>query len=132
MNPSPALSLNQIGQICINVHDLDRATKFYRDTLGMKYLFAAGKMAFFDCGGIRLMLGIPEKPELDHPSSILYFKVDDIQSMHATLTERGVTFEGQPVLVAKMPTHDFWLAFFRDSEKNLMSLMSEVARGTAS
>ena len=129
MNPPPALSLNQIGQICINAHDLDRATKFYRDTLGMKYLFAAGKMAFFDCGGIRLMLGIPEKPEFDHASSILYFKVGDMQSTHATLAARGVIFESQPTLIAKMPTHDLWMAFFRDSENNLLSLMSEVGRG---
>ena len=129
MNPPPALALNQIGQICINAHDLDRATKFYRDMLGMKYLFAAGKMAFFDCGGIRLMLGIPEKPEFDHPSSILYFKVADIHSAHATLTSRGVVFEIPPTLIAKMPSHDLWMTFFRDSENNLMSLMSEVAPG---
>ena len=128
MNPQPALSLNQIGQICINAHDLDRATKFYRDTLGMKYLFTAGKMAFFDCGGIRLMLGLPEKPEFDHASSILYFKVENIQSAHATLVERGVIFEILPTLIAKMPTHDLWMTFFRDSENNLMSLMSEVPR----
>ena len=132
MNPPPALALNQIGQICINAHDLDRATKFYRDTLGMKYLFAAGKMAFFDCGGIRLMLGIPEKPEFDHPSSILYFKVADIQSAHATLTSRGVVFEIPPTLIAKMPSHDLWMTFFRDSENNMMSLMCEVARGATS
>src|SRR5262245_9682088 len=128
MNPQPAISLNKIGQISVNVHDLDRAVKFYRDTLGMKHLFSAGNMAFFDCGGIRLMLGIPEKPEFDHPSSILYFKVDDIQDAHATLVSRGVTFEGQPKLIAKMPTHDLWMAFFRDSENNLLSLMSEVVR----
>ena len=132
MNPQPPLSLNQIGQICINAHDLDRATKFYRDTLGMKYLFSAGKMAFFDCGGIRLMLGIPEKPEFDHPSSILYFKVADIQSAHATLTSRGVVFEIPPTLIAKMPSHDLWMTFFRDSENNMMSLMCEVARGATS
>ena len=129
MNPAPTFSLNHIGQISINVHDVERAVKFYRDTLGMKYLFAAGKMAFFDCGGIRLMLAIAEKPEFDHPSSILYFKVDDIQNTHATLAVRGVVFESQPTLVAKMPTHDLWMAFFRDSENNLLSLMSEVSRG---
>src|ERR1041385_1653822 len=128
MNAPPTFSLNQIGQISINAHDLDRAVTFYRDTLGMKHLFAAGKMAFFDCGGIRLMLAIPEKPEFDHPSSILYFKVDDIQHAHATLTARNVVFERAPALIAKMPTHDLWMAFFRDSENNLLSLMSEVAR----
>ena len=132
MNAPLTFSLNQIGQISINVQDLERAVKFYGDALGMKHLFAAGNMAFFDCGGIRLMLAIPEKPEFDHPSSILYFKVADIQGAHATLTARNVVFERQPALIAKMPTHDLWMAFFRDSENNLLSLMSEVVRGASS
>ena len=121
-------ALTQIGQISVTIHELDRAVAFYRDTLGLKHLFAAGKMAFFDCGGIRLMLSIPEKPEFDHPSSILYFKVPDIDGAAATLAERGVTFEAKPHLIAQMPTHDLWMAFFRDSEKNLLSLMCEKPR----
>ncbi|NUM76232.1 VOC family protein [candidate division KSB1 bacterium] len=124
---SAAFGLSQIGQIAINVHDLERAIAFYRDKLGMKHLFAVPKMAFFECGGIRLMLGLPEKPEFDHPSSIIYFKVDDIQIAFRTLSSRGVSFEGDPHLVAKMPTHDLWMAFFRDSENNLFALMSEEA-----
>ncbi len=124
MNPS----LNQIGQISVNVHELERATAFYRDTLGMKCLFTVPKMAFFDCGGIRLMLAPPEKPEFDHPSSILYFKVEDIDGAAATLLERGVAFDAKPHLVARMPAHDLWLAFFRDSENNLLSLMGEKPR----
>lgn len=119
--------LSQIGQIALNVHDLERAIAFYRDTLGMKHLFTVPKMAFFECGGIRLMLGLPEKPEFDHPSSIIYFKVDDIQIAFRILSSRGVSFEGEPHLVAKMPTHDLWMAFFRDSENNLFALMSEEA-----
>jgi methylmalonyl-CoA/ethylmalonyl-CoA epimerase len=126
-NP-PEVALSQIGQIAVNAHDLERAVAFYRDKLGMKHLFTVPKMAFFDCNGIRLMLGIPEKPEFDHPSSIIYFKVDDIQNAHQVFSERGVKFEGQPHLVAKLETHDLWLAFFRDSENNLHALMSEVAR----
>jgi len=86
-------------------------------------------MAFFDCGGIRLMLAIPEKPEFDHPSSILYFKVDDIERAAETLSARGVTFEAKPHLVAKLPAHDLWLGFFRDSENNLLALMCEKPRG---
>jgi catechol 2,3-dioxygenase-like lactoylglutathione lyase family enzyme len=74
--------LTQIGQISITVQDLDRAIGFYRDKLGMKYLFAVPKMAFFDCGGIRLMLAIPETPEFNHPSSIIYFSVPDIEVSH--------------------------------------------------
>lgn len=124
---SAAFGLSQIGQIALNVHDLERAIAFYRDKLGMKHLFTVPKMAFFECGGIRLMLGLPEKPEFDHPSSILYFKVDDIQIAFRTLSSRGVSFEGDPHLVAKMPTHDLWMAFFRDSENNLFALMSEEA-----
>lgn len=122
---SATFGLAQIGQIAVNVHDLERAIAFYRDRLGMKHLFTVPKMAFFECGGIRLMLGLPEKPEFDHPSSIIYFKVDDIQIAFRTLSQRGVSFEGEPHLVAKMPTHDLWMAFFRDSENNLFALMSE-------
>jgi methylmalonyl-CoA/ethylmalonyl-CoA epimerase len=123
-----AFGLSQIGQISVNVHDLERAAAFYRDTLGMKHLFTVPKMAFFDCNGIRLMLGLPEKPEFDHPSSVIYFKVDDIQDAFATLSKRSVKFEGEPHLIAKLQTHDLWMAFFRDSENNLLALMSEVAR----
>lgn len=124
---SANFGLSQIGQIALNVHDLERAVAFYCDKLGMKHLFTVPKMAFFECGGIRLMLGLPEKPEFDHPSSIIYFKVDDIQIAFRALSSRGVSFEGDPHLVAKMPTHDLWMAFFRDSENNLFALMSEEA-----
>ena len=86
----PGLGIKQIGQIAINVHDTNRAVEFYRDTLGLTHLFTAGQLAFFDCGGIRLMLSPPDKPELDHPASILYFKVDDIQSAHQQLVQKNV------------------------------------------
>lgn len=122
-----AFGLSQIGQISVTVHDLDRAVGFYRDKLGMKHLFTVPKMAFFDASGIRLMLAVPE-PEFDHPSSILYFKVDDIQGAHQTLSGRRVSFEGAPHIIAKLETHDLWMAFFRDSERNLLALMSEVQR----
>ena len=128
MTPAVALGLSQIGQIAINVHDTARAVAFYRDQLGMRFLFSAGQLAFFDAGGIRLMLTPPEKPEFDHPSSILYFKVPDIKQAHATLSERGVKFEDTPHLIARMPDHELWMTHFRDSENNLLSLMSE-ARG---
>jgi predicted enzyme related to lactoylglutathione lyase len=119
--------LSRIGQIAVNIHDLDRAVAFYRDALGMTLLFQAPpKMAFFDAGGIRLMLSLPETQEFNHPSSILYFKVDDIQGTHAALKDRGVQFRTEPHLVAKMPDHELWMAFFEDSEENLLALMSEV------
>ena len=126
MTPAVAFGLSQISQIAINVHDTGRAVAFYRDQLGIKLLFTAGNLAFFDCGGIRLMLTLPEKPEFDHPSSILYFKVADIQQAHATLSQRGVKFEDTPHLIARMPDHELWMTHFRDSENNLLSLMSEV------
>jgi predicted enzyme related to lactoylglutathione lyase len=129
MNEKTNISLGKIGQISVTVHDLERATAFYKDTLGVKHLFSfPPKMAFFDCDGIRLMLAIPERPDLDHPSSILYFKVEDIDAAYEGLTKRGVHFEGKPILVAPMETHDLWLAEFRDSENNVLALMCEKAK----
>ena len=121
--------LSQISQIAIIVHDLDKAIAFYRDTLGMRFLFQVPKMAFFNCGGIRLMLGIPEEPKFDHPASIIYYKVADIQGAYETLNARGVTFLGKPHLVAKLPDHDLWMAFLEDVDKNVLALMSEVRNG---
>ena len=119
--------LTQIGQIAINARDIDRAVAFYRDTLGMRFLFQAPpKLAFFDCGGVRLMLGVAEREEFDHPGSIVYYKVDDLPEAHQTLVARGVRFEHEPSLVARMPDHELWMAFFRDSEGNLLGVMSEV------
>lgn len=123
------LSNSTIGQASINVHDVEKAVAFYRDTLGLRFLFQAGPaMAFFDCGGLRLMLAVPEKPEFDHPSSVFYFKVDDIRAVAETLQTRGVRFEAPPHLIARMPDHDLWMAFFRDVDNNLLALMSEVKR----
>lgn len=125
-NPTPAVHLSQIGQISVNVHDLDRAVSFYQETLGMKLLFRMSAMAFFDCGGIRLMLAPPEKPEFDHPASVIYYKVADLPAIHTALAAEQVKFEAPPHLIARMPDHDLWMAFLRDSEGNLIGLMSEV------
>lgn len=125
-------TLNQIGQIFVNVKDLDRAIVFYRDILGMTFLFEAPpNMAFFDCGGIRLMLGIADRSDLDHPASIIYYKVADIERVYETFNARGVEFIVKPHLVAPMPDYDLWLADFKDSEGNFLALMSEVAREVA-
>jgi methylmalonyl-CoA/ethylmalonyl-CoA epimerase len=125
------VQLSQIGQIAINVKNVDRATAFYRDTLGMTPLFRFGDLSFFDCGGIRLMLGKAEKPEFDHPASVIYFKVPRVVPVHRTLTGRGVVFEGEPHLIARMPDHDLWMAFFRDSEGNMLALMGEEPKEQA-
>jgi len=120
--------LSTIGQIAVNAHDLDRAVAFYQNKLGMKHLFTVPpQMAFFACGEVRLMLSLPEKPEFDHPSSIIYFKVPDIQQASEILAERGVQIEEQPILVANMGSYDLWMASFSDSENNLLAMMSEVA-----
>ena len=120
-------ALSRIGQIAINAHDVDRATAFYRDVLGLQHLFSAGPLSFFDCGGVRLMISKPERPDLDHASSILYFKVGDIQATHRRLKEGGAKVEDEPHLIARMPNHDLWIGHFYDSEGNLLALMSEVA-----
>ena len=121
------LSLSRIGQISVTVHDLDRAVAFYRDVLGMKLLFQVPpKMAFFDCGGIRLMLAVPEEPEFDHPGSVLYYKVDDIQGTWNALKDHGADLRREPHLLVRMPDHELWMAFFRDTEGNTVALMSEV------
>ena len=117
--------LSAIGQISIVVHDVAKATAFYRDILGMPLLFEVPNMAFFDCGGVRLMLGPASSAEFDHAPSILYYRVDNIEAVYATLVERGVKFDQGPGLTARMPDHELWIAFFRDCENNLMALMCE-------
>lgn len=128
MMTASSFSLDSIGQIAVNVTDIGRATAFYRDVLGVRHLFDAGTMSFFDCGGVRLLLGVAESSEYDHPSSILYFKVEDIGAAHRTLAERGVEFLREPHAVHAAEDHDLWLSFFKDSEANVMALMSEVPR----
>ena len=122
---TPTLGLGAIGQIAMVAHDITRATQFYRDTLGMRLLFEVPKMAFFDCAGVRLMLSLPENPEHDHPGSVLYFRVDDISHAYTTFKERGVSFIDEPHFIAKMPDHELWMTFFKDTEGNTLALMSE-------
>ena len=123
------MDVNQIGQIALHAEDLNRAVAFYRDTLGMRFLFQVSPpgLAFFDCGGIRLMLdAVQEKDSTERISSMLYYKVIDLNGTYETMLSRGVKFESKPHLIAKMPDHELWMAFFRDSEGNLAGLMSEV------
>jgi len=122
-----ASAISHIGQIGITITDLDRAVVFYRDTLGLKLLFQVSGMAFFDCAGIRLMLSAAEKASETH-SSIIYYRVADILAAAKTLENRGARFDQLPHLVARMPDHDLWMAFFRDPDRNLLALMSEVPR----
>jgi methylmalonyl-CoA/ethylmalonyl-CoA epimerase len=124
-----SLGLARIGQIAITVQNLERATAFYRDILGLRFLFQVPNMAFFDCDGVRLLLGLAEKNDPLRRSSVLYFTVPGIQAAHELLRTRGVTIVSPPHLVAPMKDHDLWMAFFQDSEENTLALMSEVRRG---
>lgn len=118
--------LESIGQIAVNVKDTARARAFYRDVLGLRHLFDAGPgLAFFQCGGVRLMLSPPSGREHDHPGSIIYYKVADLAATHAAMAAKGAAFEQAPHLVATMPDHELWMAFLRDSEGNLLALMEE-------
>ncbi|MDH5567815.1 MAG: VOC family protein [Myxococcales bacterium] len=121
--------LDQIGQIAVPVSDIDRAVAFYRDTLGMRFLFQAPPgLGFFDCAGVRLMLDAPAKTQSENHSSVIYYMVADLNTAFGTLSARGVVFEAKPHLIARLPDHELWMAFFRDPDDNLLALMSEVRR----
>lgn len=117
-----------VGQILVPVADLARATAFYRDVVGLRFLFEVPTMAFFECGGVRLMLGVRQPDATDATGTIIYYSVDDLTAVTDALTGRGVVCVSPPHLVAPMPTHDLWMAFFRDSEENVFALMADVPR----
>ena len=129
MSANNSIGITQIGQIAINVHDLDKAIAFYRDVLGLQFLFNVPGLAFFQCGEVRLMLSNPEKPEFDHPASTLYYKVPDINAAYTKLKGQDVRLIDEPHLIAKMPDHDLWMVFFYDPDGNTVGLMSEVRAG---
>lgn len=115
----------RIAQIAIVVRDLERAKSFYRDQLGLQWLFDAPPgMSFFECGGTRLMLALPEGPETAG-ISIIYYDVEDIEAAHRTLADQGVAFESEPHFLARVGDHDLWLAICRDPDGNMVGLMSE-------
>jgi methylmalonyl-CoA/ethylmalonyl-CoA epimerase len=127
MNDTAAkVGITDVGQIAINAKDLQRAIGFYRDVLGLPFLFEIPNTAFFQAGPVRLMVGTAETAEFDHPASILYYRVPDIHAAFAALTAAGVQIIHEPRMIAKMPDHDLWIGFFRDSEDNVAALMSEV------
>lgn len=126
MNSTVATTLSTIGQIAMAVKDLPRAVAFYRDQLGLEFLFQVPPgLAFFNCDGVRLMIEVPPDKEFAHPGSILYFTVADIDASYAELKARGVDFRDEPHLIAKMPDHELWMAFFKDGEGNTLALMCE-------
>ena len=119
--------LSAIQQVSVNARDVARARSFYLEKLGIRHLFDAGpNLTFFDAGGIRLMITLPEK-KFEHASSILYFRVDDIRAAHKDLKGRGVHFRDEPHLVAKLPDREIWMCFLDDGEGNVLAITSEVA-----
>ena len=126
-----AIDVRRIGQVAITVRDVERARAFYRDVLELRHLFdASPNMSFFDCGGVRLLLGEPEEAGSSAQSgTIIYLDVPDIHTAHIVLTERGAEFEAEPHHVADLGDRDLWLAFVRDGEGNVLGLMSEVPKG---
>ena len=128
--PDGAAGLGEIGQIAITVSDVTKATAFYRDVLGLKFLFNAGpNLAFLSAGGVRLMLTTPQGAGEVGKNSILYFKVPDLVAAYAGVVARGASTERAPQLAAKLPDHELWLAFVRDPDGNLVGMMSEVRPG---
>jgi predicted enzyme related to lactoylglutathione lyase len=126
---STDLSDATIGQLLIPVEDLDRAILFYRDTLGLRFLFSAPpQMSFFQSGNVRLLVGVPETAGERMRGSMIYFFVKEIHAVHKTLVERGVAFQAAPHVVHRTPASELWLTEFRDPDGNHLALMSEVPK----
>ncbi|MSU48460.1 MAG: glyoxalase [Opitutus sp.] len=126
MSASPSPALSEIGQIALVVSDVPAATTFYRDVLGLKFLFNAGpNLAFLAAGSVRLMLTKPEGEFTAGRNSLLYFKVNDLSATHAAIVARGAANEHAPRLLAKMPDHELWMAFVRDPDGNVVGMMEE-------
>jgi len=120
-------ALGRIGQIALTVHDMERSIAFWRDTVGLKFLFQAPNVAFFDVTGVRLMLGSAESPDVKPTGTVLYFEVDDLDATFAELRSQGVAVAdgGEPHFIARLGTKDLWMAFLRDPDGNMFALMAE-------
>lgn len=122
-DPPQGFALDRIGQVAVRARDLEASVDFYRDALGLDLLFRAPPgLAFLRCGDVQVMLSAPESPEFDHPSSILYFEVADIEAAYRILGERGVVFVGEPHRVHRAEDHELWMAFFRDPDGNVHAI----------
>lgn len=117
-------SLGPLGQIARNVRDLHRTVAFFRDVVGLPHLYTFGNLAFFDCGGTRLLLSQEDDPPAD---SILYFRVEDIHQACEQLAARGAVFISAPHMVHR---HDDgteeWMAFFKDPDERPLALMTRA------
>lgn len=127
MTAAVDLATATIGQLFIPVSNLERATTFYRDTLGLPFLFSAPpQMSFFQAGTVRLLVGVREDGATTVSGSMMYFRVEDIHSVHTGLASRGVTFGSAPHVVHRAATYELWLADFTDPDGNPLALMCEV------
>ncbi|MCY7800059.1 VOC family protein [Bacillus haynesii] len=120
------MGIEKVGQIGVPVQDLERASAFYQDVLGLSLLFRTDRVAFFECGGLRLLLSLPEKDEFAHASSIIYFQVEDLPAVYNEIATKGVSFPIEPHVAAKIEQTETWMAFFKDTEGNTLALISEV------
>ena len=119
--------INSIGQIAIAISDLNKSVDFYKNILQLELLFEVPPgLAFFNCGGTRLMLTTLQGEEKDHHTSVIYYKVDDIKAATSDLLDKGVDFEREPQMAAKMEAHELWIGFLRDPDANLVGIMAEV------
>lgn len=122
-----ANDLGNLAQVAVTFRDLPKAIAWYRDVLQLPLMFETNGMAFFAMGDVRLMMTVPELPEYDHPASVLYFRVRNIDATHAELVDRGVEFDDPPHFIGKMGASEIWMAFFRDTEEHLLAITEERA-----
>jgi len=123
------LDLSHIGQIALAVRDVDRAEKFFGETMGFRKLFRFGDLSFFDCAGVRLLLEKATDEQEASRSSVIYFRCADIALAVRELKSRGVRFDSPPHLIAKMDDHDLFMAFFTDPDGHVLALMQEAPKG---
>jgi methylmalonyl-CoA/ethylmalonyl-CoA epimerase len=115
-----------IGQLAIPVADLQQSLGFYRDVLGLRFLFQAPPdLAFLDCGGVRLMLSRPQENEESPSVGVIYYRVADLDAAYAALHERGAVFVDRPHRIARLADHELWMTFLRDPDNHLLALMAE-------
>jgi methylmalonyl-CoA/ethylmalonyl-CoA epimerase len=121
------VALGRIGQIALNVRDMERAIAFYRDVVGLTFLFQAPNVAFFDVAGVRLMLGAAEKDSAPGKGTVLYFESGDLDADFAAIVQRGARSadNGAPHFIAKLGAKELWMAFLHDPDGNLFALMQE-------
>ncbi len=119
------MTIEKVAQIGVRVHDVQRAVLFYQDVLGLVLLFQAPELALFQCGALRLFLSLSEGPRFDHPASIVYYQVSDLDRAYRELKAKGVAFEDAPHQVGQLGDRAVWMALFSDTEGNVLAITDE-------